>query len=88
MNIPSPLVRAQAASGSGRPISGRLENIENRPHDHPLLVPDTDLFREAVFSYTVLSEWKDDEETKRMVSLVGDLVSRADFLPPADSDSG
>jgi hypothetical protein len=46
-----------------------------------------DLFCEAVFSYTMLSERKDDEETKRMVSLVEDLVSRADFLPPADSDS-
>ena len=47
-----------------------------------------DLFCEGVFSYTVLLDWKDDEETKRMVSLVGDLVSRADFLPPSNSESG
>jgi|SRR5579864_8759190 len=41
-----------------------------------------DLVREAVFSYTVRQDRIDEEETKQMVRLVGELVSRADFSPP------
>ena len=39
------------------------------------------LVREAIFSYTVLIERIIEEDTKRMVKLVGQLVSQADFCP-------
>jgi hypothetical protein len=42
-----------------------------------------DLIREAVFSYTVLSDCTDREETKEMVDLIGQLVSQAEFCPTA-----
>jgi uncharacterized protein DUF3805 len=44
-------------------------------------VVEPDLVREAVFSYTVLSEQTDAEETKNMLELLERTVSRANFLP-------
>ena len=38
-----------------------------------------DLVREAIFSYTVLLDAISEEDTKEMVGLVGQLVSRAEF---------
>ena len=40
-----------------------------------------DLIREAIFSYTVLLDRIDEKNTKQMVTLVGQLVSQADFCP-------
>ena len=45
------------------------------------------LVREAVFSYTVLSERDSDEETKKVVGLLAELVSRVVFLQPIESNS-
>ena len=44
-------------------------------------VVEPDLVREAVFSYTALSEQTDAEETKNMLELLERTVSRANFLP-------
>jgi hypothetical protein len=44
-------------------------------------VVEPDLVREAVFSYTVLSERTDEEETKNMLEVLEQTVSRANFLP-------
>jgi len=44
-------------------------------------VVEPDLVREAVFSYTVLSEQTDAEETKKMLELLEQTVSRANFRP-------
>jgi hypothetical protein len=41
-----------------------------------------DLVLEAVFSYTVLLDRINEEDTKQLVKLVGQLVSQADFCPP------
>ena len=38
-----------------------------------------DLVREAVFSYTILRDRMDDEETKQAVRTIGQLVSQAEF---------
>ncbi len=38
-----------------------------------------DLIREAVFSFTILATLVDDDETRRSVELVGELVSQAEF---------
>ena len=38
-----------------------------------------DMLREAVFSYTVLLDRMNDENTKATVKVLGELVSRADF---------
>jgi hypothetical protein len=40
-----------------------------------------DLIREAVFSYTVLLDRINDDETQQAVRLVGQLVSRANLCP-------
>ena len=39
-----------------------------------------DLIREAVFSYTVLRERTNEEETIQVVKTIGQLVSQAEFL--------
>ena len=44
-------------------------------------VVEPDLVREAVFSYTVLSERTAEEQTRRMLSLIRQIVSRASFNP-------
>jgi hypothetical protein len=44
-------------------------------------VVEPNLVREAVFSYTVLHERINDEDTARMLGLLGRIVSRADFNP-------
>jgi hypothetical protein len=44
-------------------------------------VVEPNLVREAVFSYTVLHERINDEDTARMVGLLRQLVGRADFNP-------
>ncbi|MBI3405316.1 MAG: hypothetical protein HY046_07630 [Acidobacteria bacterium] len=38
------------------------------------------IYRRAVFSYTILSEYKECKENLEMVSLLGDLVKRATFV--------
>jgi hypothetical protein len=40
-----------------------------------------DLLREAVFSYTVLSDRANDQQTIEMVALLGQIVDRANFSP-------
>jgi len=50
-------------------------------------VVEPDLVREAVFSYTVLSERTDAEETKKMLELLEQTVSRANFRPEAVGSS-
>jgi hypothetical protein len=42
-----------------------------------------DLIREAIFSYTILLDHIDQEDTKRAVSLIGQLISKAVFSSPA-----
>jgi hypothetical protein len=44
-------------------------------------VVEPNLVREAVFSYTVLHERVNDEDTARMLGLLRQIVSRADFNP-------
>lgn len=46
-----------------------------------------DLVREAVFSYTVLSERTNDQQTTKMLSLIGQIVNRADFIPKISGSS-
>ena len=50
-------------------------------------VVEPDLVREAVFSYTVLSEQTDAEETKKMLELLEQTVSRANFRPETAGSS-
>ena len=40
-----------------------------------------DLIREAVFSYTVLADRADDEETLQIVNLLEQIISRASLQP-------
>ena len=42
-------------------------------------VVEPNLVREAVFSFAVLSERTNDEETRQMLGLLGQIVSRANF---------
>jgi len=42
----------------------------------------SDFVYEAVFSYTVSADRTNDEDTKQMVKLIGQLVSRAQFSAP------
>lgn len=44
-------------------------------------IVEPDLLREAIFSYTVLSDRINDAETKKMLHLIGQIVRRAKFHP-------
>ena len=48
-------------------------------------VAEADLVREAVFSYTVLLERTTDRQTAQMLSLLEQIVSRANFSPEISS---
>jgi len=44
-------------------------------------VVEPDLVREAVFSFTVLSERTNDQRTTQMLNLIGQIVNGANFSP-------
>jgi hypothetical protein len=44
-------------------------------------VVEPDLLREAVFSYTVLSERTHEQQTRKLLSLIGQIVNRVSFTP-------
>jgi hypothetical protein len=51
-------------------------------------VVEPDLLREAVFSYTVPTEGTNDQQTTKMLSLIGQIVRRANFSPEISSSTG
>jgi hypothetical protein len=74
---------------SGNLVSASEKDSEedgDRLHHYYWMVANVvppNLVREALFSYTVLQDRIDEEDTKRMIKLVGQLVSQADFRPQA-----
>lgn len=47
-----------------------------------------DLVREAMFTYTVLADRVNDHETAKMVNLIGQIVSWANFSPEISGSTG
>jgi Domain of unknown function (DUF3805) len=51
-------------------------------------VVEPDLVREAVFSYTVLSGRTNEQQTRKMLGLIEQIVNRANFTPEPSDSSG